>query len=208
MDFFADGTIANVDKRKTAITIQNVLDMTSGLSWTEPLDPGQPESLVAMERSPDWVPVRPGPADNGRPGTKFDYSRGDTHLLSAILAKATGQSAFDYARQRLFGPLGISNVFWRRDPQGNPIGGYGLFLQPRDMAKLGYLYLHNGVWDGTQIVPPEWIDRVRHATIPMGIANLRYANLFWVDSGRDAYFANGFHGQRIFVMPTRTLSRS
>ncbi len=205
VDFFADRTIANVDERKTAITIQNLLDMTSGLSWTEPLDQGQPQSLVAMERSPDWVQfVLDQPMAAG-PGTKFNYSSGNTHLLSAILAKATGESALDYARQRLFGPLGISNVFWRRDPQGNPIGGYGLFLQPRDMAKLGYLYLHNGVWDGTQIVPPEWIDRVRHATIPMGIANLRYANLFWVDSGRDAYFANGFHGQRIFVMPTQDI---
>ena len=201
MDFFSDRTIANLDDNKKAITIENLLDMTSGLDWTEPLGGGRPESMMAMERSADWeqfVLDRPMATE---PGGKFNYNSGNPQLLSAILTGLTGQSALDYARKRLFGPLGISDVFWRSDPHGISIGGYGLFLQPRDMAKFGYLYLHDGVWEGDQIIPPSWIDRIRHATIPMNLMNLRYANLFWVASDSNAYFANGYHGQRIFVMP-------
>ena len=201
VDFFADQTIANLDDRKRAITIQNLLDMTSGLSWTERLGDGRPQSMIAMERSADWAQfVLDQPMAAG-PGTTFNYSSGNPHLLSAILTKATGESALDYARERLFGPLGISDVFWRQDPQGVSVGGFGLFLQPRDMAKLGYLWLRHGVWDGAEIIPQAWIDRVRHATIPMGIANLRYGNLFWVDPDSGVFYANGFHGQRIFVAP-------
>jgi Beta-lactamase len=201
VDVFRDRTIADLDDRKKAITIQNLLDMTSGLNWTEPLGDGQPLSMLGMERSPDWVKFVLDQPMAASPGTTFNYSSGNAHLLSAILTKATGESALDYARQRLFGPLGISDVFWRQDPQGISMGGYGLFLHPRDMAKLGYLYLRNGLWDGAEIIPPEWVERIRHATIPMGIANLRYANLFWVDPGSGVFFASGFHGQRMFVAP-------
>jgi CubicO group peptidase (beta-lactamase class C family) len=137
-----------------------------------------------------------------KPGAAFNYNSGNPQLLSAILTKLTGQSALDYARKRLFEPLGISDVFWRSDPRGVSIGGYGLFLQPRDMAKFGYLYLRNGAWDGREIIPPSWIERVRHASVQMNLMDLRYANLFWVAPASNAYLANGYHGQRIFVMPT------
>jgi CubicO group peptidase (beta-lactamase class C family) len=202
MDFFSDRTIANLDDNKKAITIQNLLDMTSGLDWTEPLGGGgRPQSMIAMEQSADWeqfVLDRPMATE---PGAAFNYDSGNPQLLSAILTRLTGQSALDYARKRLFGPLGISDVLWRSDPHGVSIGGYGLFLQPRDMAKFGYLYLHNGVWEGDQIIPPSWIDRIRHASVPMNLMNLRYENLFWVAPDSNVYFANGYHGQRIFVMP-------
>ncbi len=128
VDFFADRTIANLDDRKRAITIQNLLDMTSGLSWTEPLGDGRPQSMIAMERSADWTQFVLDQPMTAGPGTTFNYSSGNPHLLSAILTKATGESALDYARERLFGPLGISDVFWRQDPQGLSIGGFGLFL--------------------------------------------------------------------------------
>jgi CubicO group peptidase (beta-lactamase class C family) len=202
VDFFSGRTIANLDDDKRAITIQNLLDMTSGLDWTEPLGEGRPKSMFDMERSADWeqfVLDRPMAA---KPGAVFNYSSGNPQLLSAILTKLTGQSALDYARKRLFEPLGVSDVFWRSDPSGVSIGGYGLFLEPRDMAKLGYLYLRNGVWDGREIIPPSWIERVRHASVEMNLRDFRYANLFWVAPASNAYLANGYHGQRIFVMPT------
>jgi CubicO group peptidase (beta-lactamase class C family) len=201
VDFFPDRTIANLDDDKKAITIENLLDMTSGLDWTEPLGEGRPRSMMDMERSADWEQFVLDRPMATKPGAAFNYDSGNPHLLSAILTKLTGKSALDYARKSLFEPLGISDVFWRTDPQGVSIGGYGLFLQPRDMAKFGYLYLRNGVWDGHEIVPPSWIDRIRHASVSMNLGNLRYANLFWVAPARDAYLANGFHGQRIFVMP-------
>jgi CubicO group peptidase (beta-lactamase class C family) len=76
-------------------------------------------------------------------------------------------SALEYAKAKLFGPLGITDVSWQHDPQGISIGGYGLSLQPRDMAKIGYLYLRNGVWEGMQLLPTAWIDKVRWATVDM-----------------------------------------
>jgi hypothetical protein len=90
---------------------------------------------------------------------------------------------------------------WRHDPQGVSTGGYGLYLQPRDMAKLGQLWLHDGTWDGKRLLPAGWIDRVRHSTIAMGMPGLTYANLFWSIPGRDVFMAVGFHRQLIVVMP-------
>jgi CubicO group peptidase (beta-lactamase class C family) len=202
VDFFSDRTIVNLDDNKKAITIQNLLDMTSGLDWTEPLGEGRPRSMIDMEHSADWEQFVLDRPMATKPGAAFNYNSGNPQLLSAILTKLTGQSALDYARKRLFEPLGISDVFWRSDPRGVSIGGYGLFLQPRDMAKFGYLYLRNGVWDGREIIPPSWIERVRHASVQMNLMDLRYANLFWVAPASNAYLANGYHGQRIFVMPT------
>jgi CubicO group peptidase (beta-lactamase class C family) len=204
VDFFSDRTIANLDDNKKAITIQNLLDMTSGLDWTEPLGEGLPQSMIAMERSADWEQFVLDRPIATKPGAAFNYDSGNPQLLSAILTRLTGQSALDYARKRLFEPLGISDVFWRSDPRGVSIGGYGLLLQPRDMAKFGYLYLRNGVWDGREIIPPSWIESVRRASVQMdtpGPLNLRYANLFWVAPDKNVYLANGYHGQRIFVIP-------
>ena len=73
-------------------------------------------------------------------------------MLSAIIKKTTDSSALDFAKEQLFGPLGISDTLWQSDPQGNSIGGYGLYMEPEDMAKLGYLYLRNGQWEGKQLI--------------------------------------------------------
>jgi hypothetical protein len=138
------------------------------------------------------------------PGTRFYYDSGNSHLLSAILTKVTGKSALDYAREVLFGPLGIKDVMWRADPQGISAGGAGLYMHPHDMAKIGYLYLRGGVWEGQQILPASWIERVRRADVDMREAwakELRYGSQFWVMPGRDAYMAVGYDRQLIVVMP-------
>ena len=202
LDFFPDRGFANVDDRKKAATLQNLLDMTSGLEWSEPLSNAVPTSMFAMERSRDWVQFILDSRMASLPGTTFDYNSGNPHLLSAILSKVTGRSALDYAKDKLFGSLGIEDVQWRHDPQGVSTGGYGLYLQPRDMAKLGYLWLRGGAWEGQQLLPPEWLDKVRHATVSMGLGpDLRYGNLFWSIPARDIYMAVGFHRQMIVVMP-------
>ena len=203
LEFFDDRAIANLTDTKRAMTIRHLLDMTSGLDWSEPFG-GAPQSLFAMERSADWqqfVLDRPMAA---RPSEVFNYSSGNSHLLSAILSKLTKRNALDYARETLFRPLGIDDVLWRQDPQGVSIGGYGLYLTPRDMAKLGYLYLRNGQWDGKQLLPASWIEAVRKSDIDMRLSwapTLRYGSQFWVAPNRDAYMAVGFHGQLIVVMP-------
>jgi CubicO group peptidase (beta-lactamase class C family) len=195
MDFFADRTVVNLDENKKAITIENLLDMTSGLSWADYDD------FRKMRRSADWQQYVLDQPMVHAPGTTYNYNSGNAQLLSAILTKITGRSALDYARDRLFSPLGISDVQWSSDPQGISNGGNGLSMLPRDMAKLGYLYLQNGLWDGREIISPSWIEKIRHASVVMDVPDLLYGNLFWIAPKRDAYLAEGHNGQRIFVMP-------
>jgi len=200
LDFFDR---RNLDDRKEAITVQSLLDMTSGIAWTEPLD-GRPDSAIEMERSPDWVKFILDRPMSSAPGDVFNYNSGNPHLLSAIITKLTGMSALEYAKARLFGPLGINDVSWQNDPQGISNGGHGLYLQPRDMAKIGYLYLRNGAWEGKQLLPSAWIDKVTHATVDMHASwepGLRYSNLFWAFPDKRVYMAVGYHGQVIMVFP-------
>ena len=203
VDFFPGRTIANLDDAKKAITVRQLLDMTSGLSWTEGLS-GAAESYIAMTRTADWQQFVLDQAMVSTPGTRFYYSSGNSHLLSAILSKLTGRSALDYARERLFGPLGIDDVLWQADPQGVSGGGAGLYLQPRDMAKIGYLWLRGGLWEGKQILPAAWIEGVRAADVDMRenwARDMRYGRQFWVLPSRDAFMAVGYHRQLIVVMP-------
>ena len=138
--------------------------MTSGIDWKEPLD-GRPDSVIEMSRQRDRIKFILDRPMSSAPGEAFNYNSGGTHLLSGIITKLTGMSAADYAKAKLFGPLGITVSNWWRDPQGNSTGGYGLALLPRDMAKIGYLYLRNGQWEDKSLLPPGWIDKVSHATV-------------------------------------------
>jgi hypothetical protein len=100
----------------------------------------------------------------------------------------------EYAKAKLFGPLGINEVFWVHDPQGISKAGYGLYLQRRDMAKIGYLYLRNGGWEGKQLLPPQWIGKIAHS-------DTEHSNLFWVLPGKHVYMAVGAYRQVIMVFP-------
>jgi CubicO group peptidase (beta-lactamase class C family) len=185
--------IVNLDDRKESITVQNLLDMTSGLNWMQP-PYGSSPSVTEMLHSPDWVKfILDRPMSNA-PGDAFNYSDGDAQLLSAIITRLTGMSAMEYAKAKLFGPLGIKEMFWAHDPQGISMAGYGLYLQPRDMAKIGYLYLRNGLWEGKQLLPPQWIDKIAHS-------NTEHSNLFWVLPGKHVYMALGAYRQVIMVFP-------
>jgi CubicO group peptidase (beta-lactamase class C family) len=201
LDFFDTHNI-DLSDRKAAVTVQNLLDMTSGFYWSEGLTGFT--SPLEMEQSPDWVKfVLDRPMSNA-PGEVFYYDSGNPHLLSAILTKLTGKTALDYAKVKLFGPLGIEDVYWRHDPQGITSGGYGLYLRPRDMAKIGYLYLRDGVWEGKQLLPPAWIDKIKHATLDMHASwepGLRYSNLFWALPDKHIYMAVGHHRQVIMIFP-------
>ena len=203
LDLLDRDRIANLDSRKEAITVQNLLDMTSGIAWMELGLEGTPDSSVAeMTRSPDWLQFILDRPMRSAPGDEFNYNSGNQHLLSAILTKLTGTSTLEYAKAKLFGPLGIDDLNWWQDPQGITVGGYGLFLQPRDMAKIGYLYLRNGVWEGQQLLPLAWINKVNHATIDMHLeAGLRYSNCFWALPEKHVYMADGYRGQVIMVFP-------
>jgi len=208
LDFFGDRVIANLDDKKKSITVQNLLDMTSGLEWEEGITGGREQSLADWSRSPNLVQFVLDRPMATNPGDMFYYDSGNPHLVSAIITKLTGMKASDYAAAKLFGPLGIASSYWRQDPQGISTGGGGLYLLPRDMAKIGYLYLRKGDWDGKQIVPSEWIDRVSHATVNMNAPfdpALRYSNFFWALPDKHVYMAVGYHCQIIMVFPERDI---
>lgn len=190
LSFFPGRAIAHRDARKEAITLRHLLGMASGIALSD-------SDTGAMLASPDWVQFVLDAPMAAAPGEVFNYSTSNAHLLSAIVGIATGQSAYDYARRRLFDPLEIRDVRWLRDPHGNPAGGMGLHLRPRDMLKIGQLALDGGIWNGQRLVSEGWL---RQST---RTATGNYALMWWSgpDSAPDAFRAIGYGGQLIFVRP-------
>lgn len=207
LDFFGEEgrKIANVDAAKKAMTLAHLLDMTSGLDWIEPLSDAVPETMLQLGRARDWQGFVLDRPMAQAPGAGFHYNSGNTHLLSAILAHKTGGSTLAYAQKRLFGPLGITDVRWKKDPHGLEIGGWGLYLHPRDMARIGYLYLRRGQWNGRQLLPAAWVEQVFHPTVDMGFGTnapaFKYANGWWSIPSKRAFFTAGFNRQLIVVLP-------
>ena len=203
LDYFPDRDFANADDGKKAITVQHLLNMTSGLAWDEGLGEHW-RSLTELKRSRDWVRfILDSPMAN-QPGETFYYNSGNSHLLSALITRLTGKPAEDFARSRLFGPLGITNYSWPRDPLGQSYGGWGLSLKPRDMAKIGYLYLRHGRWGDKELLPPQWIETISHATVNMNLPadrDLRYANQFWALPDKHVFMTSGYQCQVIMVLP-------
>ena len=204
LDFFADRRVANVDDRKRAITVQNLLDMTPGLDWDQGFEGGKQQSMFDLARSSDWTQFILDRPMAHPPGEVFNYSNGNPDLVSAVITKLTGKLAEDYARERLFAPLGIVDCHWDRDPQGLTMGHGMLYLLPRDMAKLGYLYLHHGEWEGKQLLPPGWADVLSHTLVNVHASDdpdESYSNFIWVFPDRHVYMMNGKNGQLIVVFP-------
>ena len=156
--FFPDATGATVAGRKARISVRDLVSMSSGFACGQ--RPGEPE-LQAMLASREWVQFALGLPMADDPGRAFAYCSANMHLLSAMLTRATGTSTLAFAREKLFEPLGIRAVEWPTDPQGIARGWGDLRMHPRDMAKIGFLMLHQGRWEGRRIVPRGW---VREAT--------------------------------------------
>jgi len=195
MDFFQVRPFANLDRQKQDMTLEDVLTMRTGLDWQEG-DPG----YMALYQSPDWVQFMLDKPMAEEPGTRFNYCSGCSHLLSAILSQETGMNTRDFAEQYLFKPLGITNAKWDSDSKDIPIGGWGLQITPRDMAKLGYLYLQNGEWEGQQIVSASWVQNATQQHVDTG-GDLGYGYQWWTYPSLQAYTALGSEGQMIFVVP-------
>ncbi|HEY0602695.1 MAG TPA: serine hydrolase [Herpetosiphonaceae bacterium] len=213
LDLFPERTVQNVDERKRAITLEHLLTMSSGLSWRRPAS-GGPPPVYAFQNSDDPVQfVLDRPVDDA-PGSQFFYNSGGSHLLSAIVQERTGQTALDYAREKLFGPLGVEDVTWESAAQGVNDGGSGIWLRPRDMARFGLLYLRQGEWNGRQILPAEWVvaSTTRHVPAPdregqgyPPTPNLvGYGYQWWINA-LGGYSAIGFGEQEIIVLPEQDL---
>jgi len=200
LDLFPEKKILRVDENKRAMTVQTLLDMTSGIEWQEKAYTPD-ETIMRMYKSPDRTEFVLSQPMSSAPGSQFYYNSGNPYVLSALITKKTGQSAFDFARKELFEPLGITSARWGRvDAQGVTDGEAGLFLSPHDMARIGYLYLHNGLWDGKQIIPASWVDRAKEGKVSATFG-YHYANLWWSLPEKGAYMARGRHSQLILVLP-------
>jgi CubicO group peptidase (beta-lactamase class C family) len=200
LPLFPGKKFARRDARKNAMRIEDLLTKTSGLAWEE----GDSTYATMYTSSRDWVKFVLDRPMSDPPGARFLYSSGNSIVLSALIQETSGKDTYELAQQTLFGPLGISDPRWERDPSGRVIGGWGLRLTPRDMARLGYLYLHGGEWDGRQVVPAAW---VRASTVPhiRADARMSYGYQWWIDPSVPMYAALGRFGQAIFVVPDRDL---
>ena len=196
LDLLPGRPVANVDDRKRALTLAHLLTMSTGLACYA--NPGE-ITLQEMRRSDDWAQFVLDLRMIENPGARFEYCSPASYLLSVILQQATGRTALDFAREHLFGPLGIEDVVWPPSPQGVTTGWGDLHLTPRDMAKIGMLFLHQGRYDGRQIVSREWVAAAtrKHAAPP---GHFGYGYGWWLASP-DVYAANGRGGQQIIVAP-------
>lgn len=205
---------ADGDPRRADLTLEHVLTMTTGIQWDESTvaytDPAN--SCANMEKSPDWIRFVLDQPMAQAPGEKFVYNSGATELLSHLIKKGTGQQAHEYAAEHLFRPLGITDTYWKTTPTGLADTEGGLYLTARDLAKIGYLYLHDGVWDGTRILPEGWVQAStapKVDTRPGFPRSRKYGYQWWVlpygNDGRYAYAALGYGGQRLIVVPEHDL---
>lgn len=188
------------DPRKREITIRHLLTMTAGFEWAE----NTPIS-DRLWKSRNWVKYAIEMPLTDNPGEKFLYNTALTHLMSAILTKTSGVSTQELAEKYLLDPLGIKVGLWRRDPQGICFGGSELYLTPRDMAKFGYLYLKQGIWNGRSIVPVDWVSESVKSQVKT-VNNERsgdYGYWWWPHPG--CYAAQGWGGQQIVVAPEQDL---
>jgi len=203
-DLIPDRIPADHDPRVENTTLWQWLTMTSGLQWDAYGD------WQRLLDAPDWVEMTLSLPVVGTPGETYVYNTGGSHVLGVIVAEAAGRPLEEYADEVLFAPLGIRPGEWMRSPQDEVSAGSGLEMTARDMAKLGLLYLRNGEWDGRQIITPEYAQQATTwqsaGDSTGGWANYGYQ--WWVtatNAGYPAYFALGYGGQHIFVVPSLDL---
>ncbi len=201
MSFFPEYDSYTVEVEKYEITIKHLLQMTAGY-WADSTD----ERWWTWINSPDWIKYMIDLPLESSPGAKWTYSTGSSQILSGILTKATGMSGTDFAIKYLLDPINSDLVRWDKDPQGYNHGGFNMYHTPRDMARLGLLYLHKGRFNGKQIVSENWI---RESTKPLNrvswsfgpIIKASYGYHWWSGEIRDysCIFATGHGGQNIMI---------
>lgn len=189
---------AAADPRKRTITIEHLLTMKTGLESTSGRNYGR------WVQSANWVRFALGRQLLADPGTTMEYSTGNSHLLSALLTRATGQSTWQFAQQALTRPLGFSVPPWPRDPQGVYFGGNDMLMTPRQMMAFGELYRNDGRVGDTRLLPDGWVAR---SAVPRGRSrwgsDREYGYSWWIRdlAGERAFYAWGYGGQFIFVVP-------
>lgn len=213
LSFFPEyRSIVNVDSRKQAITLKDVLTMRAGFDWNEGAypygDPRNPTSQLAS--SSDWIKFMLDRPMSDAPGTRFRYNSGCSVLLSGIIRNKTGNQARDYAVAHLFRPLAITSFNWERGGQGISNTGWGLSLRPRDMAKIGLLCLNQGEYNGTRVLSQQWLNESTTAFVSLS-SSFSYGYQWWLlplegvaghtPQSNDIIIAWGWGDQFIFIIP-------
>lgn len=216
VDIFPDKLPEEVGENLAAVTVRDLLTMTCGQEedvqtiWGRGADPNA-----------DWVKEFLAAPYPHKPGTWYFYNSLGSFMLSAIVQKVTGEKVLDYLMPRLFDKLHISRPRYDENPQGINLGGWGLYLKTEDMAKMGQLFLQNGMWNGEQVVPAEWIAEASAYQVPccpsgtrpdeIEAKGLTKENSFWMwgycyqmwRCPDNAYRADGLGGQYIVVFPDK-----
>lgn len=190
-DIFPDHTNAFSKIFRPVITVENLLTMTSGVTFNE-------SGIVSGN---DWLGSFLNASVNGKPGTEFQYNSLNTYVLSAIVMKRTGETLTEYLTPRLFGPLGITKYYWETCPKGITKGGWGLFLCAEDMAKLGQLYLQRGKWNGQQLVSEYWIEISTARHLKTQNDTYGYGYQLWMEQRPGSFEYNGMLGQNVIIYP-------
>jgi CubicO group peptidase (beta-lactamase class C family) len=202
VEVLADHFPDQIDDLKAAMTIENVLTMSTGLECRDSYL-YRWQGLGEMRASDDWAGYVLGLPMSEEPGTRFEYCNGASHVLSTILTEVTGGPASAFAAETLFGPLGIEDVTWREGPNQVSQGWAGISLRPADMVKIGWLYLQGGVWDGERILPAGYVEAATTPHVEAGTAADGYGYQWWVNDGTVA--AIGYGGQYILLVPGHDL---
>lgn len=190
-DIFPDHINAFSKIFRPAITVENLLTMTSGVTFNG-------SGIVSGN---DWLGSFLNASVNGKPGTEFQYNSLNTYVLSAIVTKRTGETLTEYLTPRLFGPLGITKYYWETCPKGITKGGWGLFLCAEDMAKLGQLYLQRGKWNGQQLVSEYWIEISTARHLKTQNDTYGYGYQLWMEQRPGSFEYNGMLGQNVIIYP-------
>jgi CubicO group peptidase (beta-lactamase class C family) len=211
--YFDEWQVPETEGQKQRIMLRHLLTMQSGLRFTD----AQNASIVgtdieALLASDDYVEYVLALPSIHEPGTYWNYSSGDSILISAIVQTATGQTAYQFGMDHIFSRIGLSNITWSSDHAGHTIGGWGVGASVREFARFGYLYLKGGAWDGEQIVSREW---VQQSTRPASADETWYGFQWWLASSlsnysrngipSDIFHAQGLYHQKIFVVPSKDL---
>ncbi|MCY4398828.1 MAG: serine hydrolase [Gemmatimonadetes bacterium] len=200
------------DPRRAGTSLEDFLTMRSGIDWAIPGETYDDDThpTVVLEASDAWIDYVVGRPVGTDPGTRFDYNDGVSVLLGKIVREATGQRLDLWARQHLFEPVGIDDFYWKVTPGGEIDSEGGLYLSTHDLARIGYLMLRGGVWDGRQIVSREWVQASTSPVVPdvnpdNDRADTGYGYQWWVplheDGKATVFAANGYGGQFLHVIP-------
>lgn len=209
LEFFDEAAVLNIDQRKRAIALRDLLTMSDGLLWDENLPYNDPDnSFAVMTKAHDWVKYTLDLPMGNEPGSGFNYNSGATLILGHIFRLATGIDIEEYAVDHLFTPLGINDYYWDRTPYGLTDTQEGLYISARSLAKIAQLFLQKGRWEAEQVIPATWVEEsIAPHYLTGATGDEAYGYLWWSqpytfeETTLRAYFGKGFGGQRPIFLP-------